>query len=115
MTHATEEQLTIRTDEVRKSPTDSGSVVMIVRRPTVDQREVLGSAELNVAEGIAGDNWSQRSSKRTDDGSPHPDMQLNLINSRVSAILADDPDQRALAGDQLHVDSATKHDNSIMI
>jgi hypothetical protein len=111
MTHATEEQLAIRTDEVRQSPSDAGSVVMIVRRPAVDLREVLGSAELNIAEGIAGDSWNQRSSKRTDDGSPHPDMQLNLINSRVSAILAEDPDQRALAGDQLHVDLDLSYDN----
>jgi MOSC domain-containing protein YiiM len=31
-------------------------------------------------------------------------MQLNVINARLSALVAIDPDRRALAGDQLHVD-----------
>ena len=40
----------------------------------------------------------------TSDGSAHPGMQLNVINARLSALVAVDPDRRALAGDQLHVD-----------
>jgi len=31
-------------------------------------------------------------------------MQLNVINSRVSALVAGEPGRRALAGDQLHLD-----------
>ena len=45
-----------------------------------------------------------RHSKRTEDGSPHPDMQLNVMNARVAALVAVDPDRWALAGDQLYVD-----------
>ena len=60
--------------------------------------------ELNAAEGLAGDSWRVRSSKRTPDGSPHPDMQLNLINARVATLLAADPFHRSMAGDQLHLD-----------
>ena len=52
-----------------------------------------------------GDTWNQRSSSRTADGGPHPDMQLNLINARLSALIADGTlEHRTLAGDQLHVD-----------
>ena len=76
-----------------------------MRRPAIGERQILHVGELNLTEGLAGDTWSQRTSKRTDDGSPHPDMQLNVINARVSRLLAADDDSvRALAGDQLHVD-----------
>lgn len=87
------------------SPKDGGTLELIVRRPAVYGREVLAEVELSLTEGVVGDTWNQRWSKRTHDGSPHPDMQLNIINARVSRLIAgDDPDDRALAGDQLHID-----------
>ncbi len=104
MRHLTTDELAAGLSHVLDSPADLGTVDLIVRRPAVDEREELDAAELNLAEGVAGDTWNQRHSKRTDDGSPHPDMQLNIINSRVSALLAADPTRRALAGDQLHID-----------
>ncbi len=103
-TFVTDQQLEDGLDHIRRSPADVGTLDMIVRRPSVDVREILDIAELNLADGISGDTWNQRFSKRTEDGSPHPDMQLNLINARVSSLLAESPDRRALAGDQLHVD-----------
>jgi hypothetical protein len=90
--------------EIRLAPTSVGVVELIVRRPAVGEREILDVAELNLIEGVAGDTWNQRFSKRTDDGSPHPDMQLNVIGARVTRLLAADETARALAGDQLHVD-----------
>jgi hypothetical protein len=92
-------------DEVRASPRDGGVLELIVARPAVGERCVLDVGELDLAVGLVGDTWRQRSSKRTPDGSPHPDMQLNLINARLSARLADGTlAHRVLAGDQLHVD-----------
>src|SRR5690606_6116252 len=38
------------------------------------------------------------------DGSADPLAQLNVINARLSRFVAVDPDRRALAGDQLHID-----------
>lgn len=90
---------------IQQSPIDNGTVDLIVRRPAVSEREILDVAELSLDEGVVGDSWNQRSSKRTGDGSPHPDMQLNIINARLSRLVAGDNDEdRALAGDQLHVD-----------
>ncbi|GAB3838623.1 MOSC domain-containing protein [Micromonospora andamanensis] len=78
---------------------------MAVRRPAVDAREVLSRAELDPDAGLLGDTWGQRPSTRTADQSPHPDMQLNVINSRfVELIAGPDRDAWALAGDQLYVD-----------
>lgn len=87
------------------SPRDAGTLTLIVRRPDVDLREMLPEGELTLAEGLVGDSWGQRSSSRTPDRSPHPDMQLNVINARLAGFLAfGDIDRQALAGDQLHVD-----------
>jgi hypothetical protein len=90
---------------VRQSPQGVGTLALAVRRPAVDAREVLSVAELDPDAGLVGDSWSQRSSSRTTDGSPHPDMQLNVINARfIELIAGPDRDAWALAGDQLHVD-----------
>ena len=90
--------------EVLASPKDDGEVKMIVRRPDVDRREVLDAGDLDVTEGLVGDNWRSRGSRQTNDGSAHPEMQLNLMNSRVVALVAQSEDRWALAGDQLFVD-----------
>lgn len=104
MAHTSAEELTAGLADVRRSPRSVGIVELIVRRPAPGEREILHVAEINVTEGVAGDSWNQRTSKRTVDGSPHPDMQLNIINARVSRLLSADEAVRALAGDQLHVD-----------
>ena len=77
---------------------------MIVRRPDTDRREVLDSGELDVAEGLVGDNWRSRGSRMTADGSAHPEMQLNLMNARVISLVARSREHWALAGDQFLVD-----------
>lgn len=75
-----------------------------MRRPRVNERELLTTAELDQAVGLVGDTWKDRRSKRTDDGSPHPDMQLNIMNARTVHLLAQDESRWQLAGDQLFVD-----------
>jgi MOSC domain-containing protein YiiM len=64
----------------------------------------LEVGELDLAEGLLGDTWKARSSTRTPDRSPHPDMQINVMNSRAIALIAQQKDRWALAGDQLYVD-----------
>jgi MOSC domain-containing protein len=91
-------------EEIRQSPRDAGELKMIVRRPDLGVREELDTGDLDVVDGLVGDTWRKRSSRRTADGSPHPDMQLNVMNTRVVALVAQDPSRWALAGDQLFVD-----------
>jgi MOSC domain-containing protein YiiM len=93
-------------DEVRGSPADEGVLELIVARPAVGERALLEVGELSTEVGLVGDNWDQRASKRSVDGGPHPDMQLNLINARLSTLIAAEGTvaHRALTGDQLHVD-----------
>ncbi len=91
-------------DEVRGAPRDEGTVRMIVRRPNVDQREVLEQGDLDLEVGLVGDNWKARGFRKTADGSAHPDMQLNVMNARATALVAQDPSRWPLAGDQLYID-----------
>ena len=104
MGHRTTDELLAGLDDVRQAPADGGTVELIVRRPALGEREILDVGELDPAVGLVGDTWGVRPSKRTADGSPHPEMQLNLIGARFAQLLAGDVDHRALAGDQLHLD-----------
>jgi hypothetical protein len=104
ITHLTTEQLHAGLDEIRQSPKYEGVLALIVRRPAVNAREVLQEGQLDLAEGLAGDTWSRRGSSRSADGLAHPQMQLNVMNARAAALVAQHPDRWALAGDQLFVD-----------
>ena len=102
--HLTTAELEAALDHLRETPKDDGIVHLIVRRPDVDQREVLDEAELHPELGLIGDNWKVRGSRRTPDGSAHPDMQINIMNSRVTALVAQEKDRWPLAGDQLYIE-----------
>jgi hypothetical protein len=102
--HLTLAELEAGLEEIRRSPKDRGALKLIVRRPQSEQREVLAEGQLDVIEGLLGDNWKTRGSRRTTDGSAHPEMQINIINSRLIALLAPGEVRRSLAGDQLHID-----------
>jgi hypothetical protein len=105
------EELEAGLDEIRRSPRDEGVLELIVRRPQLGDREVLEHGELDPVEGLVGDTWRTRRSSRTPDQSPHPDMQLNIMNARVIALVAQDKDRWHLAGDQLFVDMDLSADN----
>jgi hypothetical protein len=102
--HLTMEELEGGLDEIRRAPKDGGVLELIVRRPRTDEREILQEGELDLIQGLVGDTWISRSSSRTPDGSPHPSMQLNIMNSRATALVAQDRSRWALAGDQLYID-----------
>jgi len=109
--HLTMEELEAALDHLRQAPKDNGVLQLIVRRPRTDEREVLEEAELDPVLGLIGDDWHLRGSRRTPDGSPHPDMQINIMNSRVTALVAQDKDRWPLAGDQLYIDMDLSKEN----
>lgn len=109
--HLTMEELEAGLDEILQSPKDEGVLELIVRRPQTNQREVLEEGELHLAEGLVGDNWKERGSSRTSDGSSHPDMQLNVMNARAIALLAQHKGRWPLAGDQLFINMDLSAEN----
>jgi hypothetical protein len=90
--------------EVRRAPKDEGRVELIVRRPGVDEREVLEEATLDPVEGLVGDTWRVRGSTSTADGSANPVAQVTVMNRRAAALIAGPIDRWPLAGDQVYVD-----------
>jgi len=111
MQHLTTEQLQAGMPHITAAPSDVGTLELIVRRPGEDEREVLDEGELDIETGLAGDNWIARPSARMPDDQAHPDMQLNIINSRLIAHVCPDEERRKLAGDQLHVDFDLSEEN----
>ena len=104
MRHLTKDELEAGLDDIRNAPKDCGTVQLIVRRPETDEREVLEEASLDLVNGLLGDNWKARGSRRTGDGSAHLDMQLNVMNARVISLIAQTKENWSLAGDQLYLD-----------
>ena len=111
MKHLTMEELEAALDHLRQTPKDDGLVELIVRRPQVDEREVIDEAQLDPGGGLIGDNWIVRGSSRTPDGSAHPEMQINIMNARVTALVAQEKDRWPLAGDQLYIDMDLSKEN----
>ncbi len=98
-------------DEILQAPKDAGVLHLIVRRPETDEREVLQQGCLSLSAGLVGDNWARRGCKHTADGSADPEMQLNIMNSRVTALVAQKPELWPLAGDQLYLDMDLSTEN----
>ena len=93
-------------DTIRESPTHSGELTLLVRRPAVDLRESLEDGELDPAAGLVGDRWASATRRPKAAGT-----QLTLMNARVIALIAGDVTRWPLAGDQLYVDLDLSRDN----
>jgi hypothetical protein len=102
--HRSRQELEAGLEHVRRSPTDGGTLEMIVARPAVDARTVLQEGWLDLDVGLVGDIWKTRGSSSTPDGLAHPDAQVTLMNARLAALVAGTADHGGLAGDQLYVD-----------
>jgi len=110
-THFSADELEQGIDHILASPKDDGELKLIVRRPAVDERETPQQARLEVEQGLVGDNWLARGSRHMPDGVADPEMQLNIMNTRVVDRVAGSEDRWLLAGDQLFVDMDLSVDN----
>jgi MOSC domain-containing protein YiiM len=100
--YASTSELEAGLDHVRAAPSDEGVLELIVRRPAVDEREVLEEAELDLELGLVGDSWSSRG--RSGGRPANRDAQITVVSARAVALAARDRDRWPLAGDQLYVD-----------
>lgn len=98
-------------EHIRQAPKDNGTLKMIVRRPAVDEREVLHEGTLDLQEGLVGDTWNVRVSSHWKDGQPHRYAQITMMNARSIGVLAQSEERWALAGDQLFVDFDLSEEN----
>ncbi|WP_200948084.1 hypothetical protein [Nocardioides sp. Soil774] len=109
--HRTTEDLAAFLPSLDAAPREVGTLRAVVRRPSPGHREVLEVGHLDLDEGLVGDSWAARGSRRTPDGSAHPDMQLNIMSHRLVEFLAQDPEREPLAGDQMLLDLDLSHDH----
>jgi MOSC domain-containing protein YiiM len=86
---------------VQAAPPDEGRVELIVRRPAVDEREILEEAQLDRDGGLVGDRWAVRDRAKTP---IYLSSQLTVISTRVLRVIEPDSGRWPLAGDQLYVD-----------
>ena len=104
MVHLTTEQLQAGLAHITASPSDRGTLDLIVRRPATGEREAIDVGALDPADGLVGDSWRRRAGFDFGDDPSYADTQVTLMNSRVIALIAQDVSRWALAGDQLFVD-----------
>ena len=102
--HPTAAQLEAGLEHVRRSPANSGALLMIVRRPDTEEREVVDEGVLDVGLGLVGDNWKTRGNPLAPDGKASPEAQITVINARLLHLVAQAEERWPLAGDQLVVD-----------
>jgi hypothetical protein len=109
--HLSLDELEAGLEHIRQSPKDHGIVKMIVRRPNDDEREVIETSELDLHQGLVGDNWKARGSKNSPDGLANVNAQITVMNSRMTQLLAQSEERWSLAGDQLYVDMDLSDEN----
>lgn len=90
--------------DVLAAPRDGGTLDLIVVRPDHGQRLTPDTARLSLAGGVEGDHWARGCWLTLDDGSPHPDVQICLMPSRMMRAIAGGPENWAPAGDNLFID-----------
>ncbi len=100
--YATPAELEAGLDHLRAAPKGEGVVELIVRRPTVDERETVDEAELDLEDGLVGDSWRARG--RSGGRPANEKAQITVTNARSAALVAGDRERWPLAGDQLFVD-----------
>ncbi len=104
MTQSMIEDLARHEQHLRDAPGELGTLSLIVRRPAINEREVLEVGELDVELGLVGDNWLERATSRAKASGTHLNAQLNVMSARMVGLLATTDAERAMAGDQLYLD-----------
>ena len=97
--------------DILRSPTDDGQLMGIVIRPDRGEREDLSTCDVSLKGGVHGDHWAQGCWKSTDQGDPHPDVQICIMNARCIGLIAQERANWAPAGDNLFVDLDLSPDN----
>ena len=102
--HRTKAELEAALPEILAAPKDQGRLEMIVVRPAAGERAAMQSVEVTAQGGVTGDHWAKGCWLSTEDGAPHPDVQVCLMNARCIRAIAGEPENWPPAGDNLFLD-----------
>jgi len=109
--HRTRAELVEGLPHILASPKDGGRVEMLVVRPAENMREPVEKAHFSLAGGMAGDHWAKGCWKSTEDGAPHPDVQICIMNARCIALVAGPRENWPPAGDNVFLDMDLSPEN----
>jgi MOSC domain-containing protein YiiM len=93
------------------APKDQSRLESIVVRQPGGVRHHRQSARLSLAGGVEGDSWADGCWMTTEEGRPHPDVQVAIMATRAIAAMAGSPDRWALSGNNLFVDLDLSQEN----
>ena len=102
--HPTMDELKAALPDILSAPKDDGRLDLIVVRPARGERETPESVRISLAGGVDGDHWAKGTWMETDDGQPHPDVQICMMPSAVIRAISADPATWPSAGDNLFLD-----------
>ena len=109
--HLTRDELQAGLPHILNSPKDDGILEAIVIRPGPGERQDLQSCEISLESGTHGDHWAKGCWMTTEEGKPHPDVQICIMNSRCIALIAQQRERWPLAGDNLFIDLDLRPEN----
>ncbi|MBF9034602.1 MOSC domain-containing protein [Rhodobacterales bacterium HKCCE2091] len=104
VTPRTRAELEAELPRIAAVPKDRGRLDLIVSRPSNGLRDTPDRVAVSAAGGIAGDHWAKGCWMETEDGKPHPDVQVCMMSSPVIRAIAGGVENWAPAGDNLFLD-----------
>ena len=105
------EELKAGIPHILQSPRDDGILQAIIVRPDHGMRNDVESCEISLEGGVHGDHWAKGCWLSTDDGKPHPDVQICMMNARCIDLIAGERANWPPAGDNLFIDMNLSPDN----
>jgi hypothetical protein len=102
--HLSRAELQAALPQILDAPKDEGVIDGIIIRPAIEQRQELQSCSMSLEGGMKDDHWALGCWKSTDDGAPHPDVQICMMMSSCIGLIAQERDNWAVAGDNLFID-----------
>ena len=109
--HLSMDELEAGLPHILDAPKDDGVLEAIVVRPVSGERRDLETCEISLAGGVHGDHWAKGCWMSTEDGEPHPDVQVCIMNARCIALVAKERARWPLAGDNLFIDMDLSPEN----
>lgn len=83
MTFASRDELNRALPDIMAAPQDGAAISMLCLRPARGQRRFVDRITLTRAQGIPGERWATQPWIRTQDGAPHPGIQVSILPRRV--------------------------------
>ena len=102
--HLSPDELKAGLPEILASPKDEGILRAIVIRPASGERDDVETCEISLEYGVFGDHWAKGCWLSTEDGEPHPDVQICIMNARCIQLIAQERFNWPPAGDNLFID-----------